>query len=54
VIREDLEGNFSVQARVFREIDFAHAAFTDLLKNLAVANGFADIFSLPRLSKDLL
>ncbi len=42
MLRQYLEGDFSVQVAVFGEIDFAHAPLADLLKNLVVADGLAD------------
>jgi hypothetical protein len=42
VLREDLEGDFSIQAGVFSEIDFAHAALAYLLQDLVVRKILAD------------
>ena len=39
---QDLEGDFSVQAGVFSQIDLAHAALTDFLQNFVVADVLAE------------
>jgi len=49
VLRQDLEGDFSVQARVFSEIDFAHSPLADFLKDVVMADGLADHRLLPPL-----
>ncbi len=42
MLGQDLEGDFSVQAAVFREIDFAHAPLAELGDDLVVGEGGAD------------
>ncbi len=42
MLGKGLEGDFSVQAGVFGEIDFAHTPLADLLENLVMTDGLAD------------
>ena len=42
VVGKDLEGDFSVQAAVSSEIDFAHTPLAYFLQNLVMANGRLD------------
>ncbi len=39
MLGKDLEGDFSVQAGVFSEIDFAHASLAQLFDDLVVGEG---------------
>ncbi len=42
LLRQHLDGDFTAQVGILSTVDFAHAAFTDLLKNLVMANGRTD------------
>ncbi len=44
---QDLEGDFSVQAGVFSQVDLTHTAFTDFLQDMVVADGCSDYGARP-------